>query len=164
MVKKIPQQFITADGAEFTDKKTAERHEASLKAIANLAEAQKSVLRAMAGECLTADGVPFSFERDPYYILREGFPSGSHPRLLCVEFWWYCDRVHPADREGRGPFIATKDRGDRETNFVISDLYADRKAAIAAWEAACEKWLTNAKADIERYRKSYAERGPERIY
>lgn len=122
------QRFEAVDGRLFDNIADADAHDSSLAAEDNYHQAKNLWMRTLAGRCQTADGQPFSFTFDSYYLPVEG----DWPYIKSLSFSLRdCDIDAQENVQIRERAVVSNDGSPRRGEYLIANLYRDRRAAQA---------------------------------
>lgn len=141
-IREIPSKFKTSDGREFAadQEEAAKRHQNFLDRNTLFEQAVTALNIAMAGELITADGHPFTFERSTYYYVMEGL-NGEN--VISLSLW---ARHCTVETDGQRSYIRDRHAWpeDQRARYDLANLYRDeRKANLRVLEIKKQRlgWL-----------------------
>lgn len=120
------KEYATTDGKRFTSAEDAEKHETLTQAENAFNDAAAAFEKALFHYYKTADGKPFSFLDDYYYIVDEWFS----PHIERISFYPRDVRIEIDDH--RSPIIRNNrawNNEEKPRSYSIKHLYASEKEA-----------------------------------
>lgn len=150
-MSKVTPVFKAADGSEHPSAAAAARRNKVIKATAAVKDAMDELKRAIKGEILTADGVPFCPPQSSvFWYLVPGY--FSLPRLHRV--YVYPNNVD-VDRDDDGTFVIHEFSYDRKeyVHYKLSELYASQDAARKAFHTRIDERLKELAKEADDLKK-----------
>ena len=157
-MKKIQREveYQTEDGRTFTKANAAKFWDTVSKAKLAYESAKEKLGEVLATSFKTADGIPFTFAENYYYVFE---PFNAAPTILEVRFWWR-HWGFDAERDSDTQMVIYSfqdgwghDRTKDPVAYPVNELYAYRSNAEAAMIAAKERYAANIMEDVAKWKE-----------